>query len=76
MGPSTFNFAEVARLAEEAGAMQRVPEVMEAMRSAQTLLHDSARCSLMSEAGIKLVEANSGATEKTMALVAAALGES
>ena len=75
MGPSTFNFAEAARLAEAAGAMQRVPDAREAMRSAHTLLRDSARRTLMSNAGLQLVRANSGATEKTMALVAAALGE-
>ncbi len=74
MGPSTFNFAEAARLAEAAGAMQAVPDALEAMRSAYALLQDSARRKQMSNAGLKLVEANAGATEKTMALIAAALG--
>ena len=74
MGPSTFNFAEAARLAEAAGAMQQVADALEAMRSARTLLRDRAKRTLMSNAGRQLVQANAGATEKTMALVAAALG--
>lgn len=75
MGPSTFNFAEAARLAEAAGAMQPVADTLDAMRSAHAILQDSTRRALMSNAGLRLVEANAGATEKTMALVAAALGE-
>ena len=74
MGPSTFNFAEAARLAEAAGAMQPVADTLDAMRSAHAILQDSARRALMSNAGLRLVEANTGATEKTLALVAAALG--
>ena len=74
MGPSTFNFAEAARLALEAGAMQQVADVLEAMRAAQTILQDSARRILMSNAGSRLVAANRGATEKTVALIESALG--
>ena len=74
MGPSTFNFAEAARMAQAAGAMQPVADALEAMRTAQSILQDKARRLRMSNAGFKLVEANRGATERTMALVAAALG--
>lgn len=74
MGPSTFNFAEAARLALEAGAMQQVADAPEAMRAAQRILQDNTRRMLMSNAGSRLVAANRGATEKTLALIESALG--
>ena len=74
MGPSRFNFADVARLAEDAGAMQAVPDVLAAMRAAHGLLRDGARRKQMADAGRKLVDANRGATERTVALIAPILG--
>ena len=74
MGPSRFNFADVARLAEDAGAMQAVPDVLEAMRTAHGLLRDGARRKQMADAGRKLVDANCGATDRTVALIAPILG--
>ena len=73
MGPSTFNFAEAARLAQEAGAMQQVGDANEAMQTARALLQDSARKKTMSDAGLGLVDENRGATEKTLALIAPVL---
>ena len=70
MGPSTFNFAEAARLAQEAGAMQPVGDANEAMQTARALLQDSARKKTMSDAGLGLVDENRGATEKTLAHIA------
>ena len=75
MGPSAFNFSEVARLAEAAGAMQRVADAPDAMRAAQHLLHDAAHRARMADAGRNLVDANRGATEQTLALIAPFLGE-
>ncbi|MEQ1515523.1 MAG: 3-deoxy-D-manno-octulosonic acid transferase [Usitatibacteraceae bacterium] len=74
MGPSTFNFTEVAKLANESGAMLAVADAVQAMQAARALLGDPERCRRMSDAGLALVEQNRGATEKTLALVAAALG--
>ena len=75
MGPSAYNFSEAAKLAEDAGAVLRVADAREAMRSAHRLLEDDARRKRMSDAGRKLVEANRGATQKTLALIAPFLGE-
>ena len=73
MGPSTFNFSEAAQLAQDQGAMLKVGDAEEAMRTAKRLLHDVASRQAMSDAGLKLVAANRGATDKTVALVQAAL---
>jgi 3-deoxy-D-manno-octulosonic-acid transferase len=74
MGPSAYNFAEAAKFAEDSGAALRVADASEAMRAAHRLLGDGARRARMSAAGQKLVEANRGATQKTLALVAPILG--
>ena len=73
MGPSTFNFGEAARLARDAGAMRQVPNALEAMREARRLLRDEFSRQTMSDAGLKLVAANRGATEKTVSLIESAL---
>ena len=73
MGPSTFNFSDAARLAQDQGAMLKVSDAKEAMHSAKRLLTDVASRNAMSDAGLKLVAANRGATDKTVALVHAAL---
>lgn len=73
MGPSTFNFSEAARLAEDQGAMAKVNDAVEAVRTAKRLLQDVAARKAMSDAGLKLVAANRGATDRTVALVQAAL---
>ena len=75
MGPSTFNFGEAARLARDAGAMRQVPNALEAMQEVRRLLRDDRSRQTMSDAGLKLVAANRGATEKTVALIESALEE-
>ncbi len=70
MGQSTFNFAEATQLAKDAGAMLQVHDALDAMRTAQALLHDDVRQQQMRKAGFKLTAANRGATEKTLALIA------
>ena len=75
MGPSTYNFSEATRLARDAGAMLQVRDATEAMRTAQRLLRDEPSRKTMSDAGLKLVATNRGATEKTIALIQLALGE-
>ena len=76
MGPSTFNFAEAAQLARNAGAMLPVSDALEAMQTAHRLLQNSALRGEMSVAAFELVDANRGATEKTVALIAPILGAS
>ena len=75
MGPSTFNFTEVARKAVDVGAMTQVQSAIEAMQVAHRLLRDIDAQSTMSGAGLKLVAANRGATERTLALINSALGD-
>ena len=74
MGPSTFNFTEAARLAQDVGAMEQVGNAQDAMRMAHTLLQDDARRMRMADAGRKLVAANHGAAEKVAALIVPVLG--
>ena len=73
MGPSTFNFNDVARLAVEGGAMLPAQDAFDAMRISHRLLRDGEARKNMSRAGLKLVEANRGATERTVALINSAL---
>lgn len=70
MGPSVFNFADASRQAREAGALEIVEDAAAAMRTALAILEDSARAKRMGDAGLALVDANRGATEKVVNLVA------
>jgi len=70
MGPSTFNFADAARLAIEAGAMLQAADAADLMRKAGMLLHDGAKRKAMSDAALAFAGAHAGATEKTMGLIA------
>ena len=73
MGQSTFNFAEATQLAKDAGAMLQVHDALDAMRTAQALLRDNVRQQQMRDAGFRLMAANRGATETTLALIATSL---
>ena len=73
MGPSTFNFTEVTRKAVDVGAMTQVQSAIEAMRVSHHLLRDRKSQQTMSSSGLKLVEANRGATERTVTLINSAL---
>ena len=70
MGPSVFNFADASRQAREVGALEIVEDAAAAMRTALAILEDSARAKRMGDAGLALVDANRGATEKMVNLVA------
>ncbi|MBI5276638.1 MAG: 3-deoxy-D-manno-octulosonic acid transferase [Burkholderiales bacterium] len=65
MGPSTFNFAEAAQLAEAAGAAFRVASVAQAVQSAVGLCNDPARLQAASDAGEAFAAANRGAAART-----------
>ena len=73
MGPSTFNFNDVARLAVEGGAMLPAQDAFDAMQISHRLLPDGEARKSMSSAGLKLVEANRGATDRTIALISSTL---
>ncbi len=70
LGPSTFNFAEAAAKALEAGAAERCADVTSAIETARRLVHDDAALRRMSTAGKSFAQAHGGATERTLALIA------
>ena len=70
MGPSTFNFTDAARLASEAGAMRQGEDAGAVMRAARELLHNDDARAKASLAALAFAGAHSGATQKTMGLIA------
>ena len=72
-GPHTFNFAEAAAEAVEAGAAQRIADADELMRAVSALLGDAAKRSAMGNAGRAFCAAHRGATARTMKVVAGLL---
>ena len=76
MGQSTFNFAEASRLAIEAGAMRQAVDANAVMAIAKLLFNDAAARQMMGAAAKSFALAHAGATDKTMALVAAFISPS
>ena len=74
IGPHVFNFSDAVRLAAAAGALLQVSDAGSAMRAARDLLADRATMLRMSAAALAFSEAHRGATDKTVELVAAAIG--
>ncbi len=73
MGPSTFNFAQAARLAEAAGAATRADSMAQALQTAVTLAHDAPGRSAMAARATRFASAHRGAAGKTADAVAAIL---
>ncbi len=73
MGPHTFNFAEAAELAIDAGAAIRVGSMAQAVHEAQSLLADGPRLEAMKRAALNFTAAHRGALDKTVAAVSAVL---
>jgi 3-deoxy-D-manno-octulosonic-acid transferase len=73
MGPHTFNFADAAQLAQEAGAAKRVATMEEGVRVAVELARDVALRAVASEAGLAFSSAHRGAARKTADSVVALL---
>jgi 3-deoxy-D-manno-octulosonic-acid transferase len=69
VGPYTFNFAESVRLALEAGAAIEVSDPDELGRVASGLLADRAQRERMGKAGLALLRAHQGATQRTLGLL-------
>jgi 3-deoxy-D-manno-octulosonic-acid transferase len=70
MGPSTFNFADAARHAAEAGALLPVDSADALAEEAYALLHDQPRRDRMAASASAFATAHRGATAKTMAVIA------
>jgi 3-deoxy-D-manno-octulosonic-acid transferase len=73
MGPHTFNFAEAADLAQEAGAAQRLPDLAQALDAARALLMDAARRETLAQAALRFAQAHRGAAQRTAEAIRAAL---
>jgi len=73
MGPHTFNFAEAAQLAQEAGAALRVQSMEEAVRNAVALAGNAMRRGAAVDAAIRFCAAHQGAAQKTAEAVLALL---
>jgi 3-deoxy-D-manno-octulosonic-acid transferase len=71
MGPHTFNFAEAAELAQQAGAAARVQSMEEGVGTALAIVGDGARREAMSQAGLRFAAAHQGAAARTAEAVLA-----
>ena len=71
MGPHTFNFADAAQLAQEAGAALRVETMAEAVRTAVTLAADGPRHDAVAAAALAFAAAHRGAARQTAAALLA-----
>ncbi len=76
IGPSTFNFAQAAAQALEAGAAQSVADADEAIATGLAILSDPARKQAMAEAGTDFASRHRGATERTVTALAPLLAAS
>ena len=69
MGPHTFNFADAAELAQAAGAALRVPDIEQAVATAQAWVSNPAEQAGRAAASTVFSDANRGAVAKTAAAV-------
>lgn len=73
MGPHTFNFAEAAELAAQAGAARRVGSMEEGVRAAVELARDADAQRAAAQAGERFAAAHRGAAQKTVQAILALL---
>jgi 3-deoxy-D-manno-octulosonic-acid transferase len=69
IGPSTRNFAEVAREAIACGAALSIGDADDLVKQVNALLADAGRRRRMGEAGRAFAERHRGATQRTLALI-------
>ncbi len=72
-GPHTFNFAEIARLLGECGALVQVADAQALADQLARWLTDAAERARVGERGRAVIDANRGALERVTALVDACL---
>ena len=73
MGPSTFNFAEAAQLAVQAGAALQLDSLPQAVQAAKTLLETRGALNASRTAAVAFAAAHQGAADKTAAAILALL---
>ena len=66
MGPHTFNFAQAAEMAEEAGAAIRCADLPDALRQCGAFLADAAVLARTRQAALQWSVAHQGATRRTL----------
>jgi 3-deoxy-D-manno-octulosonic-acid transferase len=69
IGPHTFNFAEAAELAVQAGAAQRVRDAAGLGDALKSLFADEEKRTAMGEAGRAFCAKHQGATQKILQLI-------
>lgn len=74
MGPHTFNFAEAAELAQQAGAARKAASMQEGIAAAVALAGDAAQRGQAAQAGMAFAAANRGAARRTAEAVLALRG--
>jgi 3-deoxy-D-manno-octulosonic-acid transferase len=74
MGPHTFNFAQAAEMADEAGAAFRCADLARAVEQAQQLLGDGPALQKARDNALAWSQAHRGATERTLQALTAYLG--
>jgi 3-deoxy-D-manno-octulosonic-acid transferase len=70
LGPHTYNFAEAAAHAIEAGAALRVQDVADLARAANRLLHDDRALNDMGWRALEFSRVHQGATERVIEMLA------
>jgi 3-deoxy-D-manno-octulosonic-acid transferase len=65
MGPHTFNFAEAAQLAQEAGAALRVEDMAQAVTTALQMVRSGPDENAHIQACVNFSQAHRGAAERT-----------
>ena len=69
IGPHTYNFADAAQLAIDAGAALQVEDAHGAFAAARELLLDPARAQRIAHAGLEFVRKHQGATARVLELI-------
>jgi 3-deoxy-D-manno-octulosonic-acid transferase len=69
VGPSTYNFAEAAQLAIDAGAAVGVADAAGAIAAARELLRNPAQLRSMGQAGIDFTRGHRGATARVVEMI-------
>ena len=74
MGPSTYNFADAARAAAEAGALIPATDAGDVMQKARNLLENASERERHATAALEFSLRHRGATRKTLMLIEPSLG--
>jgi 3-deoxy-D-manno-octulosonic-acid transferase len=75
VGPHTYNFSEVTRLAVKADAAIQVENIDELVTKLQKILNDTAILSSMHQQGLDFVRGNRGATDKALEVITTTLSK-